>query len=1501
MAEEALAGRDAREAFLAGGGEMGALMRAMPWAETSLGPAEAWPRSLKAAIRIMLNSRQPIWIGWGPELIFFYNDAYHSIIGGKHPWALGKPTALVWQEIWPDISPLLATAMRGDAGTYVEQRLLIMERNDYPEETYYTFSYTSIPDDEGRPSGIFCANTAETERVIGQRRLATLRELAAETANQRDVTGVCTHSATALGTNPWDVVFALIYVAEEDGTGLRLGGRVGMAEGHPGAPLLLDIADGIWPVARVLGEQREVAQPLAWQVPSSVWPRPPGMAAVLPIPPSGPRGRGGLLICGLNPFRLFDEEYRGFLKLAAGQIAGALANAEAYAETQRRAEALAELDRAKTVFFSNISHEFRTPLSLMLGPVEEILDQAESLPPPTVERARTLHRNALRLLRLVNALLDFSKVEAGRAEPALQYTDLARFTALLASNFESLMERGGLAYRIDCPPLSRPVPVDRDMWEKIVLNLLSNAFKYTLSGEVRIELREREGWVRLSVHDTGVGIPAAHLPRLFERFHRVEGTPGRSIEGSGIGLTLVQELARLHGGNICAESEEGRGSCFIVEIPFEPAYPVRVAPAYEAPGEAAPLMRGFVQEAMRWLRPERDEGKLVEPEFALPISDTPLAAQHGRVLIVDDNQDMRDYLSRLLGTRFHCVTATNGQEALDILRQDRPELVLTDIMMPVLDGFGLLQAIREDTALRDLPVILLSARAGEEASVEGLLAGADGYLVKPFSARELLARVDGALALARIRRDMGQALRDEARSLEILNAVGTDLAAELDLDRAVQRVTDAATTLTGAAFGAFFFNTENEAGEAYRLYTLSGAPRSAFAHFPLPRNTALFAPTFAGTAIIRCEDVQADPRFGNNPPYNGMPAGHLPVRSYLAAPVVSRTGQVLGGLLFGHPEPGVFSERAERMLAGIAGQAAIAIDNARLYRAAQDEIERRRQTEAALRDSQDELMRLNQTLEARVMLRTAELATANERLRAEAEERAQIERALRQSQKMEAVGKLTGGIAHDFNNLLQVIGGNLQLLAKDVAGNDRAEQRLNNALSGVSRGSKLASQLLAFGRRQPLAPKVVNLGRFIRGLDDLLRRSLGDGIEIETVIAGGLWNTLVDPVQVESALLNLAINARDAMAGHGKLTIEAGNAQLDEAYAARHGDVTAGQYIMLAVTDTGCGMAPEIIEQVFEPFFTTKPEGQGTGLGLSMVYGFVKQSQGHIKIYSEPGHGTTIRIYLPRVHDAEDLATEVTTGPIEGGSETVLVVEDDDDVRATVVEMLADLGYRVLKARDAQSALAIIEGGMPIDLLFTDVVMPGALRSPELARKAQERLPGLAVLFTSGYTDNAIVHGGRLDAGIELLSKPYSREALARKIRYVLRNRESRDARATGSLSILLVEDEALIRVTTGEMLAALGYLVFQAENAAAAAAWLEERPIDILMTDLGLPDLPGEELARAAVGRHPTLAVIVATGEAALPPGMETGPLAAAVLLRKPYGMADLTAAIRAAAQRRR
>jgi len=500
------------------------------------------------------------------------------------------------------------------------------------------------------------------------------------------------------------------------------------------------------------------------------------------------------------------------------------------------------------------------------------------------------------------------------------------------------------------------------------------------------------------------------------------------------------------------------------------------------------------------------------------------------------------------------------------------------------------------------------------------------------------------------------------------------------------------------------------------------------------------------------------------------------------------------------------------------------------------------------------------------------------------------------SQKLEAIGQLTGGVAHDFNNLLQVISGNLQLLRKDIAGNARAEMRVQNALGGVARGSKLASQLLAFARRQPLEPRVVNAGRLIKKLDEMLRRALGGEIEVETVVAGGLWNSLIDPDQLENAILNLAINARDAMNGEGRLTIEASNAFLDDEYVRQHDELSAGQYVMVAVTDTGTGIAPDILERVYEPFFTTKAEDKGTGLGLAMVYGFLKQSGGHVKIYSEVDAGTTVKLYFPREVASEDTLVAAPSDEIKGGEETVLVVEDDDEVREVAVSMLIELGYRVVKARDAASALVIVDSGIPIDLIFTDVMMPGTLRSPDLARKAKERLPGVAVLFTSGYTQNAIVHGGRLDQGVGLLAKPYTREALARKIRHVLANQAQRRAaqgsqhtvneKAFKTATVLLVEDDDLIRITTAEMLSDLGCKVKQASTAQDALKILEEGSVDILLTDVGLPGVSGLQLAKEASARRPQLRIVLATGDSGLK--SEATRLGATFIV-KPYTPASL------------
>ncbi len=585
-----------------------------------------------------------------------------------------------------------------------------------------------------------------TDRVIGERRLHIVRELAGRVAEARTVELACRNTVSTLRDASADLPFALLYLLSEDGAQALLAGRVGVDhDGSSIIPLTEPAASGeIWPIARVARTGvAELVENLdnGLALPGGPWPEPATSALVLPISRTASDRPYRVLVAGISPRRSLDGDYRAFLDLVASHIAQALANAEAYEEARRRAEALAEIDRAKTAFFSNVSHEFRTPLTLMLGPLEEMLAMKDRLLPSVSELVSVTHRNGLRLQKLVNTLLDFSRIEAGRFRLSFQPTDLAALTAELASAFRSAVEQAGLKLIVDCPPLAEPVLVDREMWEKVVLNLLSNAFKYTFEGQIAVRLTADGERAHLSVADTGTGIPEDELPHIFERFHRVEGARGRTQEGTGIGLALVAELVQLHGGTVEVESTPGQGSKFTVSLALGTAHlsPDRMPAARNVSSTTLPA-ETYIDEAAHWLP---DAGSVA------PVTSGPGS---GKVLLVDDNADMRNYVARLLASRYEVEAVANGEEALERALDHPPDLVLSDIMMPRLDGFGLLKALRGNPATAALPVILLSARAGEEAGVEGLDAGASDYLVKPFTARELLARVGAHMEMARVRK-----------------------------------------------------------------------------------------------------------------------------------------------------------------------------------------------------------------------------------------------------------------------------------------------------------------------------------------------------------------------------------------------------------------------------------------------------------------------------------------------------------------------------------------------------------------------------------------------------------------------------------------------------------------------------------------------------------------------------------------------------------------------------
>ncbi len=912
----------------------------------------------------------------------------------------------------------------------------------------------------------------------------------------------------------------------------------------------------------------------------------------------------------------------------------AAANAELRAANAR----LAGLDAAKTAFFSNVSHEFRTPLTLILGPVEDAVSRPAGV--LDGEGLRAVHRNAHRLTRLVNSLLDFSRIEAGRLHGTFEPTDLSALTRGLASSFYSLVESVGVALVIDCPPLSAPVYVDPTHWEKIVLNLVSNAFKFTFAGQISVRLRELPDSVELVVSDTGTGIPDHEHARVFERFHRVQGAEGRSFEGTGIGLALVKELVADHRGSVHLESAVGKGSRFTVSIPLGAAHLPKDRVATTPGRGAATGASSFVAEATPWAH----EAKPLGADALGASTDAPPSRR--RIVLADDNADMREYLVRLLEPEFTVDAVSDGGAALDLAIENPPDLVLSDVMMPKLDGFGLLRELRAAPQTRSVPVILLSARAGEEAVIEGLELGADDYLLKPFSARELLSRVRSQMDGAGARASALRASEARFRCLADSGIVGIS-------------VTDGKGRVV-------------EANESF--LGMIGATR-------------------------------ADLLSGRVDWSKLMPQG---------------AGELLDGD----------------------------------QKASAREVDLRTKTGRTVP----------------VLIAVAELERGETlSISLDLTERKKLEEQFRQAQKMEAVGRLAGGIAHDFNNVLSVILTYAEIIEGDLKPDEPMRNDVEEIRLAGQRATALTRQLLAFSRQQVLAPRVLDLSQTLGSMETMMRRLLGADIELTTLKGSNLGCVKADAGQIEQIMMNLAVNARDAMPTGGKLTIEVSNVELGEEYARFHHDVTPGAYVMLAVSDTGSGMTKETQARIFEPFFSTKEKGKGTGLGLATVFGIVKQSQGHIWVYSELDRGTTFKIYFPRVDGTVTAVRSDRPGPESvRGTETILLVEDDDQVRALARGVLRRAGYTVLEAQNGGEALLICEQhGARIDLLLTDVVLP-RMSGRQLADRLGPQRPDMRVLFMSGYTDDAILQHGVLDSGVMYLQKPLTTRALTNKVREAL-------------------------------------------------------------------------------------------------------------------------------------
>lgn len=783
------------EAILAGGGELGEVIRSTDWSSTPLGPIDTWPEHLRTSVSLCINSHYPIVILWSPDFLTIYNDAARPIVGTRHPHALGRPAYQVWPDIWSIVEPMLKSVMESGEPTWSEDLMLPMERYGFTEERYFTFSFAPIYDESTRICGIFTTILETTRRAISERRGRILMELNLRMLEAGNEDDACVRAVHLLENDKADIPFVDFYLLEEGGHFLRLAACAGVAEDSPPARKRIDLDAPVevtlWPFHQVTDRQVLVEDVIAKFGPLVVepWPEPIRQAVILPLCHAGTPNLLGYIIIGLSPHLPFDIYYERFVDLIADRATAAIEHARARREEKQRTEALARLDRAKTTFFSNISHELRTPLTLILGPIEEALASPDRA--LYGENLDVVYRNTLRLLKLVNTLLDFSSIEAGRIQAKYEPIDITTLTTDIASSFRSTIERGGLRFIVDCAPIPEPVYVDRDMWEKILLNLLSNAFKFTLEGEIAVHLYAEEGYVILEVRDTGAGIPKEEQERIFERFHRTHDVEGRAREGTGIGLALVRELVHLHGGEISVQSTPGVGSVFTVKIPTGKAHlpPEQIG----QPPAVTPVALGavpYVEEALQWLpedtkaMPPREVQQATEqqvPKRILPEATQKKAADHlpeagatatpgARILVADDNADMRGYLRRLLQGRYTVETASNGRTALESAREQIPDLVLADVMMPGLSGFELLKALREDDRTREVPVILLSARAGEEARIEGLEAGTDDYLVKPFSSRVLMARVEAQLRLARMRQEAAERERAYTEQLRALNA-----------------------------------------------------------------------------------------------------------------------------------------------------------------------------------------------------------------------------------------------------------------------------------------------------------------------------------------------------------------------------------------------------------------------------------------------------------------------------------------------------------------------------------------------------------------------------------------------------------------------------------------------------------------------------------------------------------------------------------------------------------
>jgi PAS domain S-box-containing protein len=1330
-------------------GEMASLMRKKDWSQTPVGPVSAWPQSLKVMIRTILASHYPMFVWWGPELTMFHNDAYSSVLGKKHPKALGQRAAEVWHDIWDVVGPMVVSVVHEGRTVFHKELELTMERYGYPEETYFTFSYSPIHDDQGAIGGLFCACSDETAQLIARRRLRLLRELAESVTLVRTDPEALRTGLEVLESDLRDVPYALAYLYDASTQSAKLVSSFGLEHEYQQSPESISLEtyapdNDPWALHIVY----ETGRPLIHSSQKVIIGRSriPAKACVLPIAQSGTHEIAGFLVMGTSPQLAFDEDYQTFCELVGAQLATALATSRAYSAEKRRAEELREIDRAKTAFFSNVSHEFRTPLTLMLGPLEDILHPSRSgLPSEARTELNIVYRNGLRLLKLVNTLLDFSRIEAGRVQAHYEETDLAVLTTHLASVFRSAVEKAGMALEVHCESISAPVFVDRDMWEKIVLNLISNAFKYTLAGKIRVMLRDQGDTIELLVKDTGCGIPERELPHLFERFHRVEGVVGRTYEGSGIGLALVQELVKLHQGTVRVESTLGQGSTFHVSIPTGSAHlPLDQTVSSRRKSGSTGAAETFAEEALSWLPLQDKTRQRTDTPSAQTLEHRKYQATLGaRILLADDNADMRAYVKNLLEPNWKVETARDGMEALSQAKANPPDLVLSDVMMPGLDGFGLVQALRADPVTSGIPIILLSARAGEESRVEGMDIGADDYLTKPFNARELLARVGSHLQMARFREEANASLRESE-------------------ERFRARTAQFETLLNQAPLGVylidadFCFRAINPVARPVFSSISNGVIGRDFSeiiHILWDKDTAdefveIFRRTLeTGESYIVPELKERRADSGEIEYYEWridripLPDGRWGVVCYfrdisqqvLAREAVEESGKRLRFVMESMPQKIFitsataeleymnrfwleFTGRSIDDMKGSGWMQSIHETDVEANSKAWEESTRT----GSLFQFQHRLRRADGEYRWHITRATPMRDDQGKILMwigssTDIHDLKMAEESLKEADRRK--DEFLAVLSHELRSPLNVISGNIELLRYEEAGSAEFEESLDAIERHAAAQAQLISDLLDVSRiitgKLALSIKPFLLSEVLMAALDTVRFAAENKmihLDLDFDLHSlGLING--DETRIQQVIWNLLTNAV-------KFTPQGGRIRL---HARRQ-----NSRVEVAVSDNGQGITPDFLSHVFDRFHqedasNTRRYG-GLGLGLSIVRHIVEMHGGTVEARSEgKGQGATFIVRLP-VHDMAseghsqnkiskpssqaDSHSMDNTQSKELSGYRILIIDDQWDARDMLARGLRKFGAELSLAASAEEGRRALQGGR-FSLLVCDIGMPG--------------------------------------------------------------------------------------------------------------------------------------------------------------------------------------------------